>query len=277
MLQHLYTRRRNCREFCCFQFCVTLRVVILCQEPDLLCGIFVAVADFDGFPIAQKSLTALVRQSEWLSFSLVTQEPHVRMPALSQAFQLVITPLRVPAPAQWVQALLSSLGAKTWACFALLWARTPFSSREGKGDPLSEVSRWERCKQSLRLSCQEVGYYPANLLATVKPTLSPAVSHVIHGRAWGAFIPGSQEACSLIMHKQDKKLRQCFPPTPHFLFTMPRCHIKSEHIQKLSRKRGKLPPAQVPDWKYFWKVVAVGRGREMGEKKKKIPEIMACF
>lgn len=60
-----------------------------------------------------------------------------------------------------------------------------------------------------------MGYYRANLLATVKPIFGLAVSHVIRGRTWGSFIPLSQEACSLITHKQDKKLLQYFslPPT----------------------------------------------------------------
>lgn len=84
----------------------------------------------------------------------------------------------------------------------------------GQVDALSGVSRRERREESRRLSRWSAGYYCANLLATVKPTFGPAVSHVIHGRTWGAFIPLSQEACSLIMHKQDKKLLQCFPLPP---------------------------------------------------------------
>lgn len=112
------------------------------------------------------------------------------------------------------------------------------------------------------------GLLPCNLLATVKPTFGPAVSHVIHGRTWGAFIPLSQEACSLIMHKQDKKLLQCFslPPT-----SSPPCPDVTSNLNtyKSLREGEESFPSSSPKPKIFLKGGDWGRGGNRGKKKKK--------
>lgn len=113
-----------------------------------------------------------------------------------------------------------------------------------------------------------MGYYRVSLLATVKPTFSPAVSHVIRGRAWGAFIPLSQEACSLIMHKQDKKLLQCFslPPT-----SSPLCPDVTSNLNTHKSLREESFPSSSP------KPTVLLKGSDCGGGGEKKPLITACF